>query len=124
MENILKKYRDELNATTNPASVLSRFYCEALNQHNSVEVIKMFNRLNTMYGRQLAFNAILNLYDMSAVVDFTDIYPLLAYFCKKELNKVEPTSINLTEYIAEREKQLESMKGKKFAIPKPFKEGA
>jgi hypothetical protein len=76
-----------------------------------------------MYGRQVAFNSILSIYDMSAVVDYTDIYPLLAYFCKKELSKTESTSINLSDYIIEREKQLENMKGKKFAIPKPFKDG-
>jgi hypothetical protein len=121
MENMLKKYQDELNTTTNPASVLARFYCESLHQTNSVELIKMFNRLVKMYGRQVSFNSILSLYDMSSVVDYTNIYPLLAYFCKKELNKQESTSVNLSDYIAEREKQLESMKGKKFAIPKPFK---
>lgn len=119
-ENLSKKYFDELQQSDKPGIVLARFYCESTGVTNSLEVIKSFNKLITMYGRYAVYNAILNVYDMPNVNYDNNTYPLLSYFCKKEISKISEINIDLTDIIKDREKKLDTIKKKKLKIPNPF----
>ncbi len=89
-ENLSEQFLDELNTTTNPSVVLTRFYCQLYALTGFKEYIKVFGKLVRAYSRKNIFLAILDTYDMD---DFRpeSPYALLTYFLKKRIeSKVNP----------------------------------
>lgn len=124
-ENLSELFYEKLHKENNPGAVLARFYCEIFNLQWSAQKIITFNKLLKVYNRDTIFFAILDCYDMPNVTH-DNIYGLLAYFCKKRMEKkihedLMP-SIDLTNSVREIERTLEKLSKKDLKINEPFNE--
>lgn len=82
-----------MQADKGAGKLLATFFWAATEREFSIDDIRLFNRLNKIYGRKIVFDAIL---DFAGVQNVTgSITPLMNYFCKKNFNSntTTPTKI-------------------------------
>jgi len=87
---------------------------------SSLDNRKMIARLMNVYGARTVFFSLLDCYDVENISG--SMYPLLAYFCKRRLNKSAPqaSSISLDDVISKNIKSINSKR--KVKIPNIFGE--
>ena len=93
-ENLAEYYKEQImQAETGVGKLLSTFFWAVTEREFSTEDIRLFNRLNKIYGRKIVFDSIL---DFSGVENVTgNITPLMNYFCKKNFNSSTVTPVKV-----------------------------
>jgi len=126
-ENLIDLYYEKLYKEDKPGNTLTSFFCELFEQGRDRKLYMTFNKLLRLYGRDIIFFAITEIYDMENIT-IDNIYPLLAYVCRRRTQtKFGNTSvanfIDLTSEIKAREKLTEKAKNISLEdIPDPFAE--
>lgn len=85
-EGIVDRLLLRLETEENSLDVLVDFYCELLGSNDSVSARKVIGKLLKVYGGKRLFYGILSLYDVESFDPNGNIYPLLSYFIKKQLD--------------------------------------
>jgi hypothetical protein len=108
-EELYDTYHAKLLESKRPAGVLYYLYCDVqeINPETNKKLIGMFGKAIKLYGKEVAFNATINLVQMD--VDKPE-HPdaLFFYFCKKLYEQVvvsrdAPVIIDLKKQAEERE---------------------
>jgi len=90
MENIAEIYLEKLeNVESDPGKILYALYLALFDMNYSVKSLRIFRKLNKIYGRRNVYFALLQMHDSyyGKEIDHTNIYPLIAFFIKKYLEK-------------------------------------
>lgn len=117
-ENLAGIYKEKLDKEANKGAILASFYWSAMDLEYNPKDIIMFNKLLKMYGRDAVFISILEIYDMPDV-DLTNIYGLLAFFCKKYFSSRNKPNEFID--INKLSKSIEKAKSRRKTFIKEFK---
>ena len=114
-ENISAYYYENLYKAKAPHSLLASFLCRLFEKdEKDSKYYAMMAKLIRIYGRERVYFAILDLYDMEGQIDWSrTVYPILAYFIKKKMDKDTQGSIqheDLSDYVASVKKKIKKQK--------------
>jgi hypothetical protein len=84
-ENLIDTYYDVVMTEPNPGSNITKFYCSLFEQKFDVKLLKMFSKLVKIYGREIVFSSVIDMFYMDDV-NLGNIFPLVRYFCNKKSN--------------------------------------
>lgn len=123
-ESLATIYLNMLIDGNNNALILAKFYWELFSVEPKKEDIILFGRVVKLYGRDIVFGAILDMYDIPNI-KLGNIYPLLVYMCKKRLlnllSSKPEQDIDLSKFAEDLHKTF-SKKRKKLKVLDPFNE--
>lgn len=98
MENIVDLYYEKLEKADKPGTLLARFYESVFDRPTSFQNAITFGKLVKVYGRYIPFFAILDLHAYEKAEITSNMYPLLAHFCKKRLEQKTATVVLSDSY--------------------------
>jgi hypothetical protein len=119
-DSLVEVYLEDLKQTTNPAMVLERLYEKFFNVEFNKKRVMYFNRFITLYGKQLVFMALLDIFGME-INPNDDIIKLLSYFCKKRVEDRVTFTENIFD-IDHLKNKTERINKQKIKIRSPFDE--
>lgn len=86
-------YKEQLSGSRNKEVVLTQFFCQSMNVDFSDKFVPAFEKLMKMYGEEIVFQAILDIYGAENITLNRSIYPIMNYFCKKNLENIPSETV-------------------------------
>ncbi len=108
MDGLLDKYIELLKVDDRKGVILARYYCELFEQDFTGDIIKLFGRLNKIYGTTIVLQAVS---DMATIQDLKPENPaaLLNTICKNAKNKPSNKKEEFYFDTEARHKQIEQL---------------
>jgi len=124
MENIAGEYLTKLKNSSTPGVDLVHFLCEMFGLTPKSSQYAMMNKLIKLYGRNLVFYAVTDMYWVENIDLSKSLFPLLRYFCKKRFknDNSESETSSLEDIIALLQKSVKTTKIKISDLRCPFDE--
>jgi hypothetical protein len=99
-ENLIDSFYEVIMNEPNPGSNVTKFYCSLFDQKFDVKLLKMFNKFIKLYGREIVFGSVIDVFSVNEV-DHTNIFPLVRYFCVKryDAKKLQIASKDLSDSV-------------------------
>lgn len=92
MDGLYQIYKEQLITSKNKELVLTQFFCQSLDIDFSDKFVPAFQKLLKMYGEEVVFQAILDIFGAENLDLNRSIYPIMNYFCKKNV-EVRPNEL-------------------------------
>jgi hypothetical protein len=117
-EDLISVYMKRVNESSRPGYQLAEFYAKMFGIEIDTKKIALFSKSVRMYGRELVFLAITDVYGMDNVDIKTDISGLLRYFINKRMERKFPASsyYDLTAELERMEKAMDKQKGTEYIV--------
>lgn len=110
MEKALKT-KELLYKTDSPKHIiLTKFFTDLFNLPDSQEYYVLFNKLVKLFGPEIVFNAIIDVYGMENINLKTNLYPLFVSVCKRYAFPSIDMSTNLIEEVTKLRKSKQKPK--------------
>jgi hypothetical protein len=120
-EPLVDYYFEQLNKSDNKVATLVAFYKAVFNlELVNNTTYSSFGRLVRLYGDRAIFSAILDASGMDNINFDSNIFGLLAYFCKQKILNTKTDAVSLMPLAEKNASAL--LKKKKLKLPKEINE--